>query len=67
MYSRLMCWVAVDRAIRIAGQRGLPADIPRWSAAHDLIYHQIMARGWNPPGGRSSSTTTATCSTPRSC
>src|SRR6266498_4287211 len=27
-YSRLMSWVAVERAIRVARQRGLPADIP---------------------------------------
>ena len=47
-YSRLMSWVAVERAIRIARQRGLPADITRWSAVRDRIYHQIMERGWNP-------------------
>jgi GH15 family glucan-1,4-alpha-glucosidase len=47
-YSRLMCWVAVERAGRIARQRGLPADVPRWLAARDAIYGQIMRRGWNP-------------------
>jgi GH15 family glucan-1,4-alpha-glucosidase len=47
-YSRLMSWVAVERAIRIARQRGLPADIARWSAVRDGIYHQIMQRGWHP-------------------
>ena len=47
-YSRLMSWVAVERAIRIARQRGLPADIPRWSAVRDRIYNQIMERGWHP-------------------
>ena len=46
-YSRLMSWVAVERAIRVARQRGLPADIPRWSNVRDRIYHQIMERGWN--------------------
>jgi GH15 family glucan-1,4-alpha-glucosidase len=46
-YSRLMCWVAIERAIRIAGSRGLPADIDTWRAARDAIYHQIMSRGWN--------------------
>jgi pentatricopeptide repeat protein len=46
-YSRLMCWVAVERAIRMARQRGLPADLSRWTAARDEIYHQIMERGWN--------------------
>jgi GH15 family glucan-1,4-alpha-glucosidase len=45
-YSRLMSWVAFERAIRIAQQRGLPADA-RWSTARDSIYHQIMERGWH--------------------
>jgi GH15 family glucan-1,4-alpha-glucosidase len=47
-YSRLMSWVAVERAIRIARQRGLPADLPRWSGVRDNIYRQIMQRGWHP-------------------
>ncbi|OON80039.1 glycoside hydrolase family 15 protein [Streptomyces tsukubensis] len=47
-YSRLMCWVAVERMIRMARQRGLPADLGRWTATRDAIYHQIMARGWQP-------------------
>src|SRR5262249_21559640 len=47
-HSRLMSWVAVERAIRVARQRGLPADIPRWSAVRDRIYNQIMERGWHP-------------------
>jgi GH15 family glucan-1,4-alpha-glucosidase len=46
-YSRLMSWVAVERAIRIALQRGLPADVPRWSAVRDEIFMQIMQRGWH--------------------
>ncbi|BBX71663.1 glycoside hydrolase family 15 protein [Mycolicibacterium psychrotolerans] len=46
-YSRLMSWVAVERAIRVARQRGLPADIARWSQVRDRIYNQIMERGWN--------------------
>jgi GH15 family glucan-1,4-alpha-glucosidase len=46
-YSRLMSWVAVERAVRIARQRGLPADIVRWMAARDAIYDEIMTRGWN--------------------
>jgi GH15 family glucan-1,4-alpha-glucosidase len=47
-YSRMMSWVAVERAIRIARQRGLPADLPRWTAVRDSIYEQIMQRGWHP-------------------
>jgi GH15 family glucan-1,4-alpha-glucosidase len=46
-YSRLMSWVAVERAIRIARQRGLPADLVRWLAVRDEIYEWIMAQGWS--------------------
>jgi GH15 family glucan-1,4-alpha-glucosidase len=46
-YSRLMTWVAVERAIRIARQRGLPADLVRWLEVRDAIYEQIMAEGWH--------------------
>jgi GH15 family glucan-1,4-alpha-glucosidase len=50
-YSRLMSWVAVERAIRIARQRGLPADLVAWSRARDDIYRQIMSKGWNEQRG----------------
>lgn len=46
-YSRLMCWVAVERMIRMARRRGLPGDLGRWISVRDRIYHEIMARGWN--------------------
>ena len=46
-YSRLMSWVALERAIRVARRRGLPADVSRWSEARDRIYAQIMERGWS--------------------
>ena len=47
LYSRLMCWVAVERAIRMANHRGLPADLPRWRQSRDTIYRRIMRRGWS--------------------
>jgi GH15 family glucan-1,4-alpha-glucosidase len=50
-YSRLMSWVAVERAIRIAQHRGLPSDSVRWAATRDEIYHQIMHRGWHAKRG----------------
>ncbi|MCD2195214.1 glycoside hydrolase family 15 protein [Actinomycetospora endophytica] len=46
-YGRLMCWVAFDRAIRLATSRARPAPLERWIAARDAIYEQIMSRGWN--------------------
>ncbi len=50
-YSRLMSWVAVERAVRIARQRGLPADIVRWMQVRDEIFEQVMTRGWHPERG----------------
>jgi GH15 family glucan-1,4-alpha-glucosidase len=47
LYSRLMCWVAIERAIRMANRRGLPADLPRWQQCRDTIYRRIMRRGWS--------------------
>jgi GH15 family glucan-1,4-alpha-glucosidase len=47
-YSRLMSWVGLDRAVRMSLDRGLPADLGKWQASRDQIYHQIMARGFHP-------------------
>ncbi|MEW2301070.1 glycoside hydrolase family 15 protein [Streptomyces sp. NPDC006655] len=51
LYSRLMCWVAIERAIRLANRRGLPADLPRWRQSRDTIYRRIMDRGWSDRRG----------------
>ena len=47
VYGRLMCWVAFDRAVRLALARGRPGDIIRWMGERDRVYHQIMERGFN--------------------
>ncbi|MFJ6755963.1 glycoside hydrolase family 15 protein [Streptomyces sp. NPDC091273] len=46
-YSRLMCWVALDRGIRQATATARPADLTRWTAARDAILEQIMTLGWS--------------------
>ncbi|GHJ44718.1 glucoamylase [Catellatospora sp. TT07R-123] len=48
LFSRLMCWVAIERAMRMANRRGLPADLRRWREARDAVYHWIMKKGWSP-------------------
>ncbi|MDG3008196.1 glycoside hydrolase family 15 protein [Paludisphaera mucosa] len=47
VYSKLMCWVAVDRAIRLADKRSFPADRARWGKARDEIYLDVMQNGWS--------------------
>jgi GH15 family glucan-1,4-alpha-glucosidase len=46
-YGRLMCWVALDRGIRLATRHGRPAPIDDWRRERDAIYHQVMTRGWS--------------------
>ncbi len=47
-YGRVQCWVALDRAIRLAESLGRPADITRWRHQRDAIYEQVMSKGWHP-------------------
>jgi GH15 family glucan-1,4-alpha-glucosidase len=47
VYSKLMCWVALDRALRLADKRSFPADRDRWLKCRDKIYEEIMDRGWS--------------------
>jgi GH15 family glucan-1,4-alpha-glucosidase len=47
VYGQLMSWVALDRAIRMAVNRGRPADLARWISERDRIHKQIMTEGWN--------------------
>jgi pentatricopeptide repeat protein len=50
-YGRFQCWVALDRAIRMAEQTGRPANIAKWAVERDRLYNQIMERGFNPSVG----------------
>jgi GH15 family glucan-1,4-alpha-glucosidase len=45
-YSRLMCWVAIDRGLRLAAKRSLPAE-ENWTKVRDEIFRQIHTEFWN--------------------
>jgi GH15 family glucan-1,4-alpha-glucosidase len=47
VYSKLMCWVAIDRGLRLADKRSFPADRARWLKVRDEIYEEILSRGWS--------------------
>jgi GH15 family glucan-1,4-alpha-glucosidase len=47
-YSALMTWVAFERAIRIARQRGLPAPIAHWWDIANSSYQAVQREGWSP-------------------
>jgi GH15 family glucan-1,4-alpha-glucosidase len=48
LYSRLMCWVAIDRGVRLALKRSFPAPLDRWLRTRDEIYGEIMNEFWDP-------------------
>jgi len=47
IYSKLMCWVALDRGIRLADKRSFPSDRDHWLKVRDQIYEEIMTQGWS--------------------
>jgi len=47
LYSRLMCWVAIDRGVRLALKRSFPAPLDRWMRTRDEIYQTIMHEFWD--------------------
>ncbi|NLS00442.1 glycoside hydrolase family 15 protein [Rhizobium sp. P38BS-XIX] len=51
LHSRLMCWVALDRAIRLAGKRSLAAPFAKWLDVRNDIYEDIWLNFWNEEKG----------------
>jgi GH15 family glucan-1,4-alpha-glucosidase len=46
LYSRLLCWVAMDRAIKIANARSFPLE-PHWKVERDKIFNSIFTEFWD--------------------
>ena len=46
-YSKMMCWVAVDRGLRLAARFGLPHDRDRWESARRSIHRRVMMEGYS--------------------
>lgn len=47
VYSKVMCWVALNRGVRLALKRGLPGNFNKWIPAQDQAFLEIMSRGWD--------------------
>ena len=47
VYSKVMCWVALDRGITIARRYGFPADLEKWERARLQIKKEVLEKGWN--------------------
>jgi len=66
LYARLMCWVAVDRAVRLAWKGSRDAPLERWIRVRNDIYREIFEQFWNPRLGafaqfKGSNTVDASC------
>lgn len=48
LYSRLMCWVALDRGVRLARKRSLPGPVDEWLRVRDQIHRDIFTTFWDP-------------------
>ncbi len=48
LFSRVMCWVALDRGVRLARKRSFPAPLSEWLACRDAIYREVFENFWNP-------------------
>ena len=46
-YSKLMAWVALDRAVKGVVEYGLEGPVARWREVRDRIHAEICARGFN--------------------
>lgn len=47
VYSKAMCWIALDRAVKIAGAYDYPCDRDLWERERDAIAEEIHTRGYN--------------------
>ncbi|KAF2072849.1 hypothetical protein CYY_005826 [Polysphondylium violaceum] len=46
-YSKIMCWVALDRGLRLADRRSFPAPRDKWTKIRDKIYEEIQTHGYD--------------------
>jgi len=51
LHSRVLCWVALDRGIKIALRRSLPAPLAAWREARDAIYREVMGPFFDAEAG----------------
>ncbi|HVA95382.1 MAG TPA: glycoside hydrolase family 15 protein [Candidatus Dormibacteraeota bacterium] len=50
-YSKIMAWVAFDRAIQNAEKNGLKGEVHRWRAVREKIHQEVCQQGFNPEVG----------------
>ncbi|WP_084113194.1 glycoside hydrolase family 15 protein [Belnapia moabensis] len=51
VHSKVMVWVAFDRALRVAEESGLDGPLERWRALRDMVFDEVCTRGFDPLRG----------------
>jgi GH15 family glucan-1,4-alpha-glucosidase len=51
VYSKLMCWVALERAIQLADRLDANEKIPAWKQVKEEIHEAILTQGWSDEAG----------------
>jgi GH15 family glucan-1,4-alpha-glucosidase len=51
LYSKVMCWVALDRAVKLADRLKATDRVEEWTAAQDEILQTVLRDGWNEQAG----------------
>ena len=51
VFSKVMAWVALDRAVRIADDLGLDGEVDRWREERDAIHEEVLEEGWSDDVG----------------
>jgi GH15 family glucan-1,4-alpha-glucosidase len=47
-HSKMMAWVAIDRAVKAVESFGLPGDVAGWRKLRDLMHADVCRQGFNP-------------------
>lgn len=50
-FSKVMCWVAFDRAVRSVEEFGRDGPVERWRALREQIHAEVCERAWDPSLG----------------
>lgn len=50
-YSKVMVWVALDRAVRLAERLGLPGNVSHWRATRDQVCQAVLTKGYDADVG----------------
>ena len=49
--SKVMCWVALDRAVKLAGDLGPASEPDKWAEVRDQIHTAVLEQAWSEPAG----------------